>query len=178
MFVKLLRFRDQLTMLDLMTSLALLLRLFSLHIFSSSLSQSCFPDSRKKAASFPIFKKGNNPSVSNYGPQSLLITFSKLFQFFHSWLCFTLTEVWIKYFQRRLTKSKSAISNLVTYLHILTPLFGYQRQSDAIYFDFSSVFDLIPHTVLLHKFNGFGFSGLCDIASQLPSQLIISGPCF
>jgi hypothetical protein len=39
---------------------------------------------------------------------------------------------------------KSTITNLVTYLEFITPLATSQSQADAIYFDLSSTFNLVP----------------------------------
>jgi hypothetical protein len=48
------------------------------------------------------------------------------------------------------------ITILVTFLDFLTPVVRGQRQTDAIYFDFSNAFDLVPHKMLLHKLSSFG----------------------
>jgi hypothetical protein len=104
-------------------------------------------------------KKATVPLFSNYRPISILNNFSKLFELF--------TQGYISYFlkfklnpcQHGFTKSKSTISNLVTCLEFITSLVTSQGQADAIYFDLSSAFDLVPHTLLLHKFSA---SGLLD----------------
>ena len=46
-------------------------------------------------------------------------------------------------------KYKSTTTNLVAYLDSINPLVHYQRQVDAINFDFSSSFDLVPDALLL-----------------------------
>jgi hypothetical protein len=56
-------------------------------------------------------------------------------------------------------KTRSAITNLITYVDFISPLVGSQRQSDAIYFDVSNVFDRFPHSLLLRKLSVLGISG-------------------
>jgi hypothetical protein len=51
------------------------------HIFNLSLTQQYFPAVWMEAAIVPIFKRGNHAAVSNYGPISIHINFSKLFEF-------------------------------------------------------------------------------------------------
>ena len=50
------------------------------HIFNVSLAKGVFPDKLKIARVRPIFKKGNNTLVTNYGPMSVLPCFSKLLE--------------------------------------------------------------------------------------------------
>jgi hypothetical protein len=57
------------------------------------------------------------------------------------------------------SSSSSTITNLVTYLDFITPLVSSQGQADAIYIDLSSVFDHVPHILLLQNLSAFGLSG-------------------
>jgi hypothetical protein len=129
------------------------------HIFNLSLSQQYFPTLWKQAAVVPIPKKGNSASVNSYRPISILNNFSKLFEFLvHDHASHYLKSIFNPC-QHGFTKCKSTTTNLVSYLDYITPLVGSQRQVDAIYFDLTSAFDLVPHTLLLHKLSALGFSG-------------------
>jgi hypothetical protein len=75
---------------------------------------------------------------------------------------------------------KSTITNPVTYLDFITPLVSSQGQADAICFDFSSAFDLVPHTLLLQKLSALGLFGgyvnwFCSYLTTRQSQVCVSG---
>lgn len=65
----------------------------------------------------------------------------------------------LKHSQHDFTKSNSTTTSLVTNLEYITPLVGSECQAVAFYFDLTSDFDLIPHTLLLDKSSSLGFSG-------------------
>jgi hypothetical protein len=54
--------------------------------------------------------------------------------------------------------SRYPYTSLVTYVDFISPLVSSQKQADAIYFNLSNAFNLVPHS-LLHKLNAFGLSG-------------------
>jgi hypothetical protein len=60
--------------------------------------------------------------------------------------------------QHWFSKVKSTTANLVTYLDFFSSPVGFQRQVGCVYFDLSSAFDLVSHTILLHIFRAHGFS--------------------
>jgi hypothetical protein len=100
------------------------------YIFHFSVFQKHFPTQWKQAVIVPVYMKHNNACVQNYTPTSLLNNASKVFV----WTCY--------YFICKL-KSKSTLTNLVSYLDYTTPLMCSQHQVYAIYFDLSSAFDLV-----------------------------------
>jgi hypothetical protein len=51
---------------------------------------------------------------------------------------------------------KSTSENRVTYLYFITTLVHPQLKDDAIYFDFSNSFNIVPHALLFHKLDDFG----------------------
>jgi hypothetical protein len=95
-------------------------------ICNLSLTQHYFPTVWKQAAIVPVFKKSNTASVSNYHPISILNTFSKLFELvIHDHVSHYLKPK-LNSCQHGFTKSKSTITNLVTYLDFITPLVSSQ----------------------------------------------------
>jgi hypothetical protein len=48
---------------------------------------------------------------------------------------------------------------LVTNVYFISPFVGSQSQANAVYFNLSNAFDLVPHSQLLHKLSAFGLSG-------------------
>jgi hypothetical protein len=48
------------------------------YIYNYSLYTSIYPDCLKSAVVKPLYKKGDKSSMTNYGPMSLLIIFSKV----------------------------------------------------------------------------------------------------
>jgi hypothetical protein len=126
------------------------------HIFNLSLTQQHFPTVWKEAAIVPVFKRGNHAPASNYRPISILNNFSKLLEFIiHDHV---LHYVKLNPNQHDFTKSKSTVTNLVTFLDFMTLVFRSQRQADAVYFNLSNAFVLVPHNLVLHKLSSFGFS--------------------
>jgi hypothetical protein len=126
------------------------------HIFNLSLIQQYFPAVWKEAAVVAVFKRGNYATMSNYRPISILNNLSKLFEFIiHDHVSH---HAKLNPNQHGFTRTKSTITNLVTFLDFLAPVVHGQGQADAIYFDFSNAFDLVPHNMLLHKLGFFRFS--------------------
>jgi hypothetical protein len=124
------------------------------HIFNLSLSEHCLPILWKQAAIIPVFKNGKRTPVSNYRAISLVSNFSKLFEFVIRDYISHYLKSKISPYHHGFTKVKSASTNLVAYVDFIAPLVGSQRQADAIYFDLSNAFDLVPH----HKLSAFGLS--------------------
>jgi hypothetical protein len=68
---------------------------------------------------------------------------------------------------------------MVNYLGCIIPLTVSQHQADAIYFDLRNAFDLVPHSVLLHKLRAFGLScgyvhWFCSYLYNRKSQVRVS----
>jgi hypothetical protein len=104
-------------------------------------------------------QKRQHASVSNYRPVYLLNNISKLFEFvIHDHVSHNL-KFKISPYKHGFSESKSATTNLVTYVDFISPLVGSQRQADTVHFDLSDMFDVVPHSLLLHKLSTLALPG-------------------
>jgi hypothetical protein len=127
-----------------------------------------------------FLKRGNSFLIANYRPISILNNFSKVFEFVIHYHVLYYLQSKLNCCQHGFIKFRSTTSNLVTYLDYITPLVSSQLQVDAIYFDFSSAFDLVSHTLLLRKLSSFGLtsayvSWFCSYLTDKFSFVKISG---
>jgi hypothetical protein len=129
-------------------------------IFNLNPSQNTFPNLWKQAAIFPVFRIGKTSSVENYRPIAILNNFSNVSKFIiHDHVPHFLKSK-LNSSQHGFIKSKSTVTNLVTFLHFVTPLVCSQGQTDSIYFDFINSFNILPHALLHHKLSNYGlYSG-------------------
>jgi hypothetical protein len=83
-------------------------------IFNLSVSQKHFPNQGKQSVIVPVYKQGNNASVRNYRPVSLLNHFSKVFELItHDRLSYYFKNK-LNPFQLGFYQSKSTSTNLVS----------------------------------------------------------------
>ena len=127
-------------------------------IFNLSLSQNVFPKLWKQAAIVPVFKKGKASSVGNYRPVAILNNFSKIFESIIHDHIYHFFKSTLNPHQHGFIKSKSTVTNLVTFLDFTTPIVRSQGQIDSVFFDFTNAFDILPHALLLQKLNNYGLT--------------------
>jgi hypothetical protein len=112
---------------------------------------------------------------------SILSNFSKLLEFIiHDHI---LHNVKLNPDQHGFTNSKSTVTNLVMFLDFMTLVVRGQRQAYAVCFDLSNAFDLVPHSMFLHKLSFFGFSDACvswfhSYLTNRQSRVYVSGTLF
>jgi hypothetical protein len=80
-----------------------------------------FPSLWKQAAVVPVFKKGNRALVANYRPISNLNNFSKILNVLYTITFLFYFKCKLHINQHGFVKSKSSVSNLVTYLNVVLP---------------------------------------------------------
>lgn len=97
-----------------------------------------FPDCSKRKLVTPIPKKGDVHIIFNYRPISLVNVFKKIFErIVHGHLCDSGRMVFA--IKGPMTTNLNEISCT-----------RYQKQVDAIYFNFRKAFDTVHHGILLH----------------------------
>jgi hypothetical protein len=118
-------------------------------------------------------KKDESSFVSNYRSISLVNNFSKVLEFVvncHMSHYFTSK---LNPNQHGFVKMKSTITNLVTYFDFISPFVSFQRQVDSVYFDCSSAFDFVPHSVLFYKLCAYGLSDSHYLTDRYSSVRIL-----
>ena len=132
------------------------------HIFNTSFTQGCFPDSMKIARVVPIYKSGDKRMFTNYRPVSLLSQFSKILE---------------KLFDKRLTdfinkynilcssqygfRSGCSTSHaLVNLIEDITTALDKRMSTLGVFIDLKKAFDTIDHELLIKKLQHYGFRGI------------------
>ena len=112
---------------------------------------SLYPSKWKTSRICPIFKKGDRQNVENYRPISILNVFSKCFEIVLCDRLFFHIKSDIVPEQHGFVRGRSTVTNLTTFTSYVTDSFDRKAQVDTIYFDFSSAFDLVNHSMLILK---------------------------
>ena len=107
-----------------------------------SLQAGMFPNFWKMANICPIFRKGDRTDCEKYRPISLLSILGKIFERAICNIIYPEIKVWFC----------PTTFNKISIICFL-------RQTNVIYFDFTKVFDSVPHHLLIHKLQTFGFNG-------------------
>src|SRR6267154_1742989 len=130
-------------------------------IFNRMYNSCIIPDTFREAIIFPILKKGDLSSVSNYRGISFLSCFYKLF----SQLLLVRIRIWsdknkiLNESQAGFRKNYSTADNLFTLTSIIEQKISKpKRKVFAFLIDFSAAFDTINRKALLYKLHCFGFS--------------------
>ena len=143
-------------------------------MINHSFSLRIFPKILKTVKVLPIFKKGNAKNISNYGPISLLLSISKIYEraiYNQTILFFDRNNILApnQFGFRKSYSTNHAILNLITkcYDNIQNKLF-----SNLILLDVKKAFDSVSHDILVAKLHHYGIRGIANdlFASHLANR--------
>ena len=130
-------------------------------LFSTSFSAGSLPPSWKQAIIHPIYKGGRRHDPNNYRPISLTSIPCKLMEKIinqslrsHLMSCNLIHPA-----QHGFLPSRSCLSNLTIFHDSLSSSAELKTKVDCIFFDFSKAFDMIPHQLLLDRWDKLGVKG-------------------
>jgi hypothetical protein len=132
------------------------------HIINISLNQGLFPSVLKISKIIPIYKKNSTHDPNNYRPIAITSSFSKIFEkIIYSRIINYLAKYnVISESQHGFLKGKSTTTAIFNLLQSI-----YQSIDDksfvlGLFYDLSKAFDTVDHTVLHHKLNQAGITGI------------------
>ena len=120
------------------------------------------PQEWKEARVSPLFKKGKRDKPENYRPVSLTSIVGKILE---SIIKDNLVEHLdrhrlIRNSQHGFTKSKSCLTNILSFMESVTLNVDKGNPVDIVYLDFAKAFDKMPHEGLLNKLKAHGVTAL------------------
>ena len=133
-----------------------------LHIINLSFTTGVMPDILKVARVVPVHKKGDQSSLQNYRPISLLSLFHKIFEklMVKRLTSFVNTNSLLYNYQFGFRKNYSTILALID---VIDDIYSHLENKDlviGIYLDLQKAFDTVDHSILLWKLHNYGIRGV------------------
>ena len=131
-------------------------------MISSSFEQGIFPQALKLARVVPIHKEGSRTDVTNYRPISLLSTLSKVYEKLMHNRVYEFLEKNGTLFESQygFRPGRSCEHALLEANNHLLETLSKKQIALLLLIDFSKAFDIVEHSILLHKLNHYGIRGM------------------
>lgn len=113
----------------------------------------------KLARIIPVYKNGDRESITNYRSISILSTLSKVFESLLHPISSRHVHHALSESQHGFIGCRSTITNVANFMNFVTTSVDARRQVDAVYTDFSKVFDKVNYKLLVAKLPPFGIGG-------------------
>ena len=127
-------------------------------LFNECLTQSHYPSILKTAIVRPIFKGGDNESIKDYRPISILPVIDKIFEtvLFNRLYSFFDENSILSSNQFGYQRNRSTSQAVVKFLDHTLPAIRDKNYSLAVMIDLSKAFDCVDHMLLLAKLHRYG----------------------
>ena len=127
-------------------------------IFNQCISSNIFPDGAKPADVVPLFKKGDNLTIKNYRPVSILPSMSKILErIIHEQLKTFLQEV----LDHRISAYRAGYSCQYALLRLIEDwklALEQKKHVGSVLMDLSKAFDCLAHPLIIAKLRAYGLS--------------------
>ncbi|XP_049964569.1 uncharacterized protein LOC126485008 [Schistocerca serialis cubense] len=131
------------------------------HIINFSFLNGAFPGMLKIAKIIPVHKKGSKEDPTNYRPNALLSTFSKVFEYIMATriMSFLDKENILSPAQFGSQSKKATTDAIQEFLDHALELVDKKLPAIGIFLDLTKAFDMVNHSILLQKMHSYGIRG-------------------